>query len=114
MGHSKSVNTLKFSPITSLFLASGSDDGKIIIWTKRERIKKFGSSEKIITWAEFKVLFGHTKEVYEIKWFDGENNLISGGHDFSIIIWDVPKARPIIRYFKIKKITKDLKNIIIL
>lgn len=97
MGHSRSVNTLEFSPITGLFLASGSDDGKIIIWTKRERTKCFGSSEKIITWAEFKVLFGHTKEVYEVKWFDGETNLISGGHDFSIIIWDVLKGRPIIR-----------------
>jgi WD40 repeat protein len=79
-------------------LASGSDDGKIIIWTKRERIKTFGSSEKVMTWAEYKVFFGHTKEVYEVRWFDGESRLISGAHDFSIIVWDVQKARPVFRY----------------
>ena len=115
MGHTRSVNTLQFSPISNLFLASGSDDGKIIIWTKRERIKQFGSSEKIITWAEYKVLFGHTKEVYEIKWFDGEKNIISGGHDFSIIIWDVAKAKPIIRYLMyFGLMLSDLRNIVIL
>ena len=96
MGHSRSVNCLRFSPVTSFFLASGSDDGKIIVWTKRERIKNFGSSEKVKTWAENKVFFGHTKEVYELRWFRGEKNLISGGHDFSIIVWDVATARPVV------------------
>lgn len=98
MGHSKSVNCVRFDPIEGTYLASGSDDGKIILWTKRSRNKFFGSSERIITWAEYKVLFGHTKEVYDLRWFRGQKGLISGGHDFSVVYWNVKKGRPIMRY----------------
>ena len=99
MGHNKSVNCLRFEPTTGKVLASASDDGKIMLWIKRFRVKSFGSSEQIFAWGQHKMLFGHTKEVYDLKWFNQGKNLVSGGHDFSMIIWDVATGRPIIRYW---------------
>lgn len=36
---------------------------------------------------------GHSKEVYHLEWFKDQKYIVSGSHDYSVIIWDVKKAR---------------------
>jgi WD40 repeat protein len=74
-------------------LATGSDDTRIIIWEERIRPKEFGSSEVCLNWAETKVLMGHGKEVYDLRWSSDSVFLFSASLDFSIIVWSVEKGK---------------------
>ena len=40
-----------------------------------------------------KLIRGHSKEVYHLEWFKDQKFIVSGSHDYSIIVWDVKKAR---------------------
>lgn len=46
----------------------------------------------ITVWAETKVLNAHSKEVYDLAWLS-EGFLVTGSHDFSVVLWDVTKGR---------------------
>jgi chromatin assembly factor 1 subunit B len=92
MGHTKAINVCRFSP-SGRFLATGSDDNKIIIWKEKIRPKFFGSSENVISWGEANLLIGHTKEIYHLEWFRDEKFLLSGSHDYTVIVWDILKSR---------------------
>ena len=90
-GHLQTVNCVRFSP-NGRYLATGADDTKIIIWEQRYRPKEFGSSVQILTWAELKILMGHGKEVYDIKWSQDSKWIYSASLDFSVIIWSAEKG----------------------
>lgn len=40
-----------------------------------------------------KLTRGHSKEVYHLEWFKDQKYIVSGSHDYSVIVWDVKKAR---------------------
>ena len=90
-GHLLTVNCVRFSP-NGKYLATGSDDTKIIIWEQRYRPKEFGSNEMALSWAETKVLMGHAKEVYDLRWSSDSVNIFSASLDFSIIVWSAEKG----------------------
>ena len=92
MGHTKAINICRFSP-SGKFLATGSDDHKIILWKEKIRPKFFGSTENIISWGESNILIAHTKEIYHLEWFKDEKYLLSGSHDYTVIVWDVSRSR---------------------
>ena len=87
-GHNSTINAVNFSPC-GLFIASGGDDNKVVIWTEKIKPKEFGSSELIKTWGDQKELSGHGKEVYDVRWFADSKHLVSASLDFRAVIWDV-------------------------
>lgn len=36
---------------------------------------------------------GHSKEIYHLEWFRNEQFLLSGSHDYTVIVWDVSRSR---------------------
>lgn len=91
-GHLKSVNCVRFSP-NGLNFASGADDTKLIIWVKKIKPKAFGSREEVITWGESKILTGHGKEVYDLRWSKNGRYIVSCSLDFSTAVWNVEKGQ---------------------
>ena len=86
-GHSSTINSVNFSPC-GLFIATGGDDNRVVIWTEKIRPKEFGSSEMIKAWADLRELTGHSKEVYDVRWFSDSKLLVSASLDFRAVIWD--------------------------
>lgn len=97
LGHSKSVNCARFSP-SGLCFASGGDDAHLLVWEERATPKAFGSAETVQGWAQTRSLAGHSKEVYHLDWLRDERYLVSGSHDFSVIVWEVRKGRMLQRF----------------
>lgn len=87
-GHSSTINAANFSPC-GLFLATGGDDNKVVIWTEKIRPKEFGSTEMVKAWADLRELSGHSKEVYDVRWFADCKHLVSASLDFRAVVWDV-------------------------
>lgn len=54
-------------------------------------MKRFGAGESLT--YSCKLIRGHSKEVYHLEWFKDQQFIISGSHDFSIILWEVKKGR---------------------
>ena len=49
-GHTATVNIVRFSP-NGQFLASGSDDQMVIIWSLKLLPTEFGKTEEIVQWG---------------------------------------------------------------
>ena len=79
-GHSQGVNSVAFSP-DGMTLASGSDDGAIILWD----IAKHQSA----------VLRGHKHHVAAVAFSPDRKTLASASDDKSVILWDIETHRPI-------------------
>lgn len=91
-GHTLAINCVRFSP-NGKYIATGGDDAKIIIWQQKYRPKEFGCMEMVPSWAEFKPLLGHGKEVYDIRWSSCGQWLFSASLDNSMIVWSVEKGK---------------------
>lgn len=105
-GHTKTINSIKYSNDYRLF-ASASDDQKVIIWKKKNR-NFFGSSESKFCWSEEFILIGHSKEVFDISFCKSDKTLVSGSLDNSIIGWDVGKGRMLFKLYNHKYFVKSL------
>jgi serine/threonine protein kinase len=73
-GHSDFVNSVAWSPVTTL-LASGSQDGEVLIWD--------GLSGQTML-----ALDGHGASVNSVAWSADGQLLASAGDDSQVIIWD--------------------------
>ena len=84
-GHTDLVFGLNYKPFNNnskkYFLASGSDDYKVGIWS--------WTSPNNTSIPKRKFLYGHTDKVRNVVWFKQENILISGSWDGLAIIWDI-------------------------
>ena len=80
-GHTDIVNSVRFSPDSSV-LASGGWDGSIRLWDVAT-----GQLQKTIT--------GHKKGVPSIVYSPNGTTLISGSWDNTIRIWDVDTGKPL-------------------
>lgn len=94
--HQSTVNVVRFSP-NGQFLASGSDDGVVVLWSQRQRDVEFGKSEKKLAWACNKLLRGHSADVYDISWSSDSKFLVSCSMDGSAIIFSPSKGKAIQR-----------------
>lgn len=90
--HQSTVNVVRFSP-NGQFLASGSDDGVVVLWSQRQRDVEFGKSEKKLAWACNKLLRGHSADVYDISWSSDSKFLVSCSMDGSAIIFSPSKRK---------------------
>ncbi|KAJ3331686.1 HIR complex subunit [Blyttiomyces sp. JEL0837] len=90
--HSGAVLCVRWSNGNARFLASGSDDFKVVIWDQDKsgyRTSSFGESEAAVeSWRPAKVLFGHESDVVDLAWSQENEYLASCGLDSHIFIWD--------------------------
>ena len=95
--HISTVNICRFSP-NGKYLATGSDDNTIIIWVQKSRPTTFGSIEEKISWSNYKILRGHSGDVYDLSWNPDSKYLISGSVDNYCMIWNIEKAKCVNRF----------------
>ncbi|KAJ3413687.1 HIR complex subunit [Chytridiales sp. JEL 0842] len=91
--HSGAVLCVRWSNEGGRYIASGSDDNKIVIWEQdRSGVKhvSFGESVESGTesWKTVKVLIGHESDVVDLAWSPNNEYLASCGLDSFIFIWD--------------------------
>ena len=95
--HISTVNICRFSP-NGKYLATGSDDNTVIIWVQKSRPTNFGSSEEKVSWSNYKILRGHSGDVYDLSWNPESKYLISGSVDNYCMIWNIEKAKCVNRF----------------
>ena len=95
--HISTVNVCRFSP-NGRYLATGSDDNSVIIWVQKSRPLNFGSAEEKICWSNYKILRGHSGDVYDLSWNPESKYLISGSVDNCCMIWNIEKAKCVNRF----------------
>ena len=95
--HISTVNVCRFSP-NGKYLATGSDDNSVIIWVQKSRPLNFGSAEEKICWSNYKILRGHSGDVYDLSWNPESKYLISGSVDNCCMIWNIEKAKCVNRF----------------
>lgn len=99
--HQKAVGAIRFSTKNKPnLLASGDDDGYIIIWqlcpdTEPIQTQDFGNDDQIQSlecWKQHKVLRGHIEDICDLSWSQDSQYLVSGSVDNSVILWNVEKS----------------------
>ena len=95
--HISTVNICRFSP-NGKYLATGSDDNTVIIWVQKSRPTNFGSTEEKVSWSNYKILRGHSGDVYDLSWNPESKYLISGSVDNYCMIWNIEKAKCVNRF----------------
>jgi chromatin assembly factor 1 subunit B len=79
-------------------LATASDDNTIVLWILKLKEKKFGSAETHWAWGSYKILRGHTSDIYDLCWSSDSKTIVSCSVDNSAILFSVEKGKPIQRF----------------
>lgn len=87
-GHTSTVNVVRFSP-NGQYLASGSDDQMVIIWSLKLLPAEFGKTEEVVQWGHPRQMRGHVGDVMDICWSKCSNYLASCSVDGTAILWTV-------------------------
>ena len=87
-GHSSAVNIVRFAP-NGQYLASGSDDQMVIIWTLKMTPVEFGQREETVQWGHPRQLRGHVGDVVDLAWSNNSQHLVSCSLDGTSIIWSI-------------------------
>jgi chromatin assembly factor 1 subunit B len=91
-GHQKTVNCVRFSP-SGQFLASGSDDQMVVVWSLKSVPVEFGKVEEMIRWGHPRQLRGHVGDVMDLSWSADSSYLVSGSLDGTAIVWQVSNGK---------------------
>jgi WD40 repeat protein len=79
LGHSKSVNSVAFSP-DGKYLASGSDDNTVKLWSLESQ-------------KDVNMLQGHSSEVYSVAFSPDGKYLASGSKDKTVKLWSIESKK---------------------
>lgn len=92
VGHTKSVNCIRWSP-DGTYLASASDDTLIILWQLdpgAKPVRELGSKEELHEkWRSVRTIKGHTMDIFGLSWSPDGTWLASCGVDHEIFIWNM-------------------------
>ncbi|KAI9679588.1 MAG: Coronin-like protein crn1 [Trizodia sp. TS-e1964] len=89
-GHTAPVLDTDWSPFNDSLIASGSDDGKVFIWTVPEGFSLQTEEEEPEDISPVKKFTGHSRKVGHVLFNPAaENILASSSGDFTIKLWDV-------------------------
>ncbi|KAJ3027004.1 UNVERIFIED_CONTAM: hypothetical protein HDU68_004662 [Siphonaria sp. JEL0065] len=93
--HSSVVNCIRWSPREGI-LASGGDDGTLILWQQSD--KKLDSldgddADNKEHWKILSILRGCSSDIYDIVWSPKGTHLLAGCVDNSARIWDVKENK---------------------
>ena len=75
-------------------IASGGDTGEVIVWRPGASTNQHGDAT---TWRTSAVLRGHSDDVQDLAWAPGGAAVVTGSVDNECIVWDVPKAKGVLR-----------------
>jgi len=90
-GHKYRVRSVVFDH-TGKFLASGDDDGTVIIWSIK--IKKDRDLSNSRSQYQLHQTLEHTKVVCSVSFSPNSQKLVSSGSDKSLILWDLQTKPP--------------------
>jgi coronin-1B/1C/6 len=90
-GHTAVVLDTDWSPFNDSLIASGSDDGKVFLWTVPEDFTlQYEEEEGPQDVSPVLKLAGHTRKVGHVLFHPAaENVLVTSSGDFTIKLWDV-------------------------
>ncbi|ORX62316.1 WD40 repeat-like protein [Hesseltinella vesiculosa] len=92
--HTSPVNVVRFSP-NCQHLATAGDDTGVVIWQlSNQREHAFGSDHDDFekeTWKPLQLLYGHTKEIYDLAWSPCSQYLVTASIDNTARVWSIPQ-----------------------
>lgn len=95
-GHTAAVLDTDWSPFNDSLIASGSDDGKVFIWTVPDNFSLLTEGDEEPKDVDpVSKLAGHTRKVGHVLWHPtAENVLASSSGDYSVKLWDINTGSP--------------------
>lgn len=97
-GHTATVNVARFSKQGDA-IATGADQGEVILWKLDGRIDADGEQSTEISeapserWTQSCILRGHSADVLDLCWSSDGKKVASASADSSIRVWDVANPR---------------------
>ncbi|KAG0632843.1 hypothetical protein HOY80DRAFT_706767 [Tuber brumale] len=90
-GHTAPVLDTDWSPFNDSLVASGSDDGKVFIWTVPKNFSVLSDDDKGPTDVDpVSKLAGHSRKVGHVLFHNtAENILATSSGDYSVKLWDI-------------------------
>ena len=95
IGHSKTVNCVRFSP-DGKYLASGGDGGELILWSPQDQVVRgnlLSADELEADWKRTGALRGHSDDVMDLAWSSDGTAILSGSIDNKSIVWEVSEKK---------------------
>jgi WD40 repeat protein len=80
------VNVVRFSP-SGQYLASGSDDQMVVVWSLKLLPAEFGKTEETVQWGHPRQLRGHVGDIMDICWTRDSSHFTSCSVDGTCILW---------------------------
>ncbi|KAJ5856640.1 uncharacterized protein N7529_010584 [Penicillium soppii] len=96
-GHTAVVLDTDWNPFNDDLIASGSDDGKVLLWRVPENftVRPEVDSEEIKDLAPVGKLSGHPKKIGHVLFNPAaENVLATASGDYTVKIWDIEAGKP--------------------
>ncbi|PGH23902.1 hypothetical protein AJ80_01964 [Polytolypa hystricis UAMH7299] len=89
-GHTAVVLDTDWNPFNDSLIASGSDDGKVFLWTVPEGFTLYTDADEVADIEPVAKLPGHSRKVGHVLFNPAaENVLASSSGDYTVKIWDV-------------------------
>lgn len=94
-GHTAAVLDTDWSPFDDSLIASGSDDGKVLLWRVPENFSLQQDPENIEDVQPVAKLTGHSRKVGHVLFnTSAKDVLASSSGDYTVKIWDVEEGAP--------------------
>ncbi|KAI9762240.1 MAG: Coronin-like protein crn1 [Chaenotheca gracillima] len=88
-GHTATVLDTDWNPFNDSLIASGSDDGKVFLWTVPEDFTLYTEEEEVEDVAPVSKLTGHSRKVGHVLFNPAaENVLATASGDYTVKLWD--------------------------